>query len=1436
MIDVVLRVQSVGPRWLVELRGARARVEPLVDSDLKSIEGLPPFAQTWRELLARLGAPDSHPAPLWQPDRRILEALGRLLRQRLIVGDVANQVAVDEQRAAAEGRPLRYLVHVFEGEEAGLLPRLPFELLHDDSFWFRREAAVGLRRVPKGGEVDVHLRQGATALVAWAALPNRQPDEHALRAHAAEIAATLTSVGLVPRVANSCTPTTLRDEVRRGCELLYIVCHGTEDWDHFGRLELEGGTVTGSDLGEWIEAGNHGRPRMQVAMLCACSSASPGHAEGTLGLAQHLASGDRRAVAALGFRAPVRVGWALEFMNRVIAGLAGGALLEEAVSKARREEPVDDPAWALPLLFGRERRPVAVAVEMGSFRTDSAPPPMLLPPPPRDYFVAREPELAALDAWLVQPGRAVAVLAGEGGIGKSELARSFAHRVAGNAQAVLWLEQPDRSVSEALGAMVRVLAPGYRPEATDTQDDLRARMNRALGDQAGLLVLDDLEDGACIEALTPGDRWKVLVTARDRGVVPGVEPMDVAPLDLESALRLLARLAYAGDSVPANGDDGSRGLVEALGHQPLAIEVASALIRKGETPDEVLAGLARPDGAVHAAIGRVIERSVRALDPDDRMAWYTLAVMPSAPVGARALAAACGVTHGVAARRLSRLRDASLVRADAAEDVMLHPVARQIARAWAKGDGSWDAVHASVARGLAALTAWGVAPMGTDSGEAWRRWRELRPLVDALDAADWPPGVDGADEIAAVLAVADGFRSRERLIADRHHYLEDALARAVTPPTVANAHRARGALRVRRADLTGAEADYARALALYAAVEDNLGLASAHKARGDLRVRRDDLTGAEADYARALELYAAVEDNLGLANAHRARGTLRVRRDDLTGAEADYARALELYATVENNLGLANAHLARGALRVRRADLTGAEADYARALELYAAVENNLGLANAHRARGDLRVRRDDLTGAEVDYARALELHAAVEDNLGLANAHQARGTLRVRRADLTGAEADYARALELYAAVEDNLGLANAHLARGDLRVRRDDLTGAEADYARALELYAAVEDNLGLANAHKARGDLRVRRDDLTGAEADYARALELYAAVENNLGLANAHRARGALRVRRADLTGAEADYAHALELYAAVENNLGLANAHRARGTLRVRRDDLTGAEADYARALELYATAENNLGLASAHKARGALRVRRDDLTGAEADYARALELYAAVEDNLGLASAHKARGDLRVRRDDLTGAEADYARALELYAAVEDNLGLANAHRARGALRVRRDDLTGAEADYARALELYAAVEDNLGLANAHKARGDLRVRRDDLTGAEADYARALELYAAVENNLGLANAHRARGTLRVRRADLTGAEADYARALELYAAVENNLGLANAHRARGALRVRRDDLTGAEADYARALELYAAVENNLGLMPVLPLSATWRR
>jgi len=54
--------------------------------------------------------------------------------------------------------------------------------------------------------------------------------------------------------------------------------------------------------------------------------------------------------------------------------------------------------------------------------------------------------LKQLRSWYAKPGAAIVAAVGEGGVGKTEIARAFAHEIAAAGVPVIWLDRPDADV------------------------------------------------------------------------------------------------------------------------------------------------------------------------------------------------------------------------------------------------------------------------------------------------------------------------------------------------------------------------------------------------------------------------------------------------------------------------------------------------------------------------------------------------------------------------------------------------------------------------------------------------------------------------------------------------------------------------------------------------------------------------------------------------------------------------------------------------------------------------------------------------------------------------------------------------------------------------------------------------------------------------------
>ncbi len=202
------------------------------------------------------------------------------------------------------------------------------------------------------------------------------------------------------------------------------------------------------------------------------------------------------------------------------------------------------------------------------------------------YFVGRRDLLDRLAvAFTAGGGPAVLVQAiqGLGGVGKTQLAVSFAYERAGDYDGVWWLRaQTPTSLAADYARLARRLGlpeAGNPEQAVVTAAVIDHLEGTAETGKRWLLVFDNAvprfaEDGE--DALAPylprRGRCDVLITSRARDWSHVAEPLDVDVLPLDDAVLFLKKRSGQHD------EQGAQELAQELGRLPLALEQAGAYV------------------------------------------------------------------------------------------------------------------------------------------------------------------------------------------------------------------------------------------------------------------------------------------------------------------------------------------------------------------------------------------------------------------------------------------------------------------------------------------------------------------------------------------------------------------------------------------------------------------------------------------------------------------------------------------------------------------------------------------------------------------------------------------------------------------------------------------------------------------------------------------
>ncbi|MGP4096433.1 BTAD domain-containing putative transcriptional regulator [Nonomuraea sp. KM90] len=410
---------------------------------------------------------------------------------------------------------------------------------------------------------------------------------------------------------------------------------------HFGLYRVEA-VVAWARLE--VDLGNHERVIPQVHALI---SEYP--------LAEPLAAGLMRALHAAGRNAEALEVFATTRRRLVEElGTEPGSELCSIYQSVLRGELDGGAAPAVSPASLQRARPSVARPRSAAGLRPASPPPCTLPAGIPD-LTGREDAIAELEQQCQRGGpsggRAMVVLSGAAGAGKTAVAVHVAHRLRAafpHGQLYLHLAglSAPRTPADAMGQLLRAL--GVPRGALPRDIDERSALLRSLTvDRRYLFVLDDAADEAQVRPLLPGAGSAVLITSRrPLSGLEGAHRLALGSFSDDEALRLLGsvigveRLACE----PAQAAD----IVRYSAGLPLAVRAVASRIqtrpeRRLAAVAAELAGsnrrldlLASGDLDVRASIGL----SYRALPPDSRRALRKVSMLPLGDVPVWAFGAA----------------------------------------------------------------------------------------------------------------------------------------------------------------------------------------------------------------------------------------------------------------------------------------------------------------------------------------------------------------------------------------------------------------------------------------------------------------------------------------------------------------------------------------------------------------------------------------------------------------------------------------------------------------------------------------------------------------------------------------------------------------------------------------------------------------------------
>lgn len=223
------------------------------------------------------------------------------------------------------------------------------------------------------------------------------------------------------------------------------------------------------------------------------------------------------------------------------------------------------------------------------------------------WFTGRSPILDRLRERLVSGRsgeRLPQVLHGLGGVGKSQLAREYAHRFKADYDLVWWVdaEQPDHLVLPKLAALAQELGLPVGDDVSEAAEAAMTALRHGDPCRRWLLIFDNVPDldkalrlFPELAAPLPNHVYgHILVTTRARPGSTLVQSLEMEVFTREESVEHLCR------RVPGLREADADLVADALGDLPLAVEVAAAWLEATATP-------------VHEYIEQLREQSTRVL-------------------------------------------------------------------------------------------------------------------------------------------------------------------------------------------------------------------------------------------------------------------------------------------------------------------------------------------------------------------------------------------------------------------------------------------------------------------------------------------------------------------------------------------------------------------------------------------------------------------------------------------------------------------------------------------------------------------------------------------------------------------------------------------------------------------------------------------------------
>ena len=954
-------------------------------------------------------------------------------------------------------------------------------------------------------------------------------------------------------------------------------------------------------------------------------------------------------------------------------------------------------------------------------------------PPALPAFVGRKTEIEEIRRKLQEYGKLF--LSGIGGIGKSELAKQYAHQFRDVYDGIVFARCTDtieRLFADDRDISIANVSP-YKGETLAQYSGRKRNFFKHLCTDRTLLILDDLndvEDPLLPELLT----WncRILITTRMDASEFGQPQMTVDILAAQSEVETVFQNAFR-QKLPQDAWPTVREMICLVDYHTMAVELLAKQMRAaGLGPEEMLerlkargisgsggekvrigkdGGFSRQNAFDHIrALFDVAELSTQQQEVLD-----CLALLPYTGIAKQRMREWCAWKDHEA---LNRLVESGWVKEDASGTIALHPLVAEVAMEHLRGLPQNCETLLTNIRGY----------LKTDrmSLPAEQK-RADASLLRSIGKNICRCGIRGRKEAFLLNQISielSGYGYQEDCITFCRYALrcfEDLHGK--TSAAAAQGWNTLGKFYLDKGDYETAKSCFLKSFEIRKNLPDvkPLDLTQSLVNLGAISIMQRQLPEAESYLKQGLKRYQEEirTDHTDIAHTLKNLGVLYLNMGNLDMATSYHLESLHMYERLlgPNHPDVARAIIGLSRIYLKNRDWEKAKEACQRAETILKAVygENHASVVSVQLDLGTVFECMMDLKQAEACYQNAIRIlnNLYGEGHPETIRAQHKLSTIYEIRGDYTGAEKIYLKALKVYGTIFGKISYdtANTLVDLGRIRRSQGDLSGAESylDQCRQIfeKLYTGIEQgHPDLAIIYQNLGNLKKEQGDLDAAAGYLQKALDIRERLygEAHPITAGTMADLGSLFYAQGNIHAARENFEKALEIRRSRCGDKGLDTADLLRKVGQIHREngDLDAAEECFQKVYCIYLQngTDPSGRLVNILIDQGHLQRRRGEYASALSYYRQAYEMCCTLYGarSRSTASALNCLAIGQKKNGDPAAAEETYRRALsvyeEIYGKDAQNLSIAAVLHNLGVLYEDQRDHARAKDYYKRALDI----------------------------------------------------------------------------------------------------------------------------------------------